>query len=187
MLTCHPTCKLEDTIFRGGWEAKGFCRAFCYIGGILQPVSNAGRALSGWKDSKIAVIQPDCSTIPVMFDTQVENLIVKLFHCSVTDMCPRGKLWPLAKCLFATFLMHMSEMRIKYPHHMALKAMSEKCSECDLPFVLLLSWGDEIKNKFLIDNVRAVIDDGESLLPIALERIVILENNGKKHQEVSYR
>ena len=177
---------MEDTIFRGGWEAKGFCHAFCYIGGILGPISNAGKALSGWKDSKVEVHQPDCSSIPAMFDTQVENLIVKLFHCSATDMCPDGKLWPLAKCLFATYLMHMSAMRIKYPNHMTLKAVAEKANECGLQMSLLLEWGNDVKNKFVSDNIKAVIDDGGSLIPIMLERIVILERNAKLHQEVSY-
>ena len=111
LLTDHPTCKLENTIFRGGWEAKGFSRAFCYIGGIMNPISTAGRALAGWKDSRVRVHQPDCVSLLGQNETQIENLIVKLFHCSVTELHPRGKLWPLAKCLFATFLMHLSEMR----------------------------------------------------------------------------
>jgi hypothetical protein len=134
----------------------------------------------------VTVHQPDCSTIPAMFQTQVENLIVKLFHCSVFDMNPHGKLWPLAKCLLATFLMHMSDMRVRYPHHKKLKAVAEKCNECGLHVTLLLEWGNEIRQKFMTDNVKAIIDDGGSLIPIMLEKMIIMQKNEKIQQEVSY-
>lgn len=186
MLTDHPTCKLENTIFRGGWEAKGFSRAFCYIGGILSPISGAGRALSGWKNSRAHVYQPHCTPLIGGSETQIENLIVKLFHCSVAEMHPRGKLWPLAKCLFATFLMHLSEMRIKYPEHLTLRAVGEKSIECGLNINILLEWGALIRSKWTADNMTAAIDSVESLIPILLERVVMLEKNSKAQQEVRY-
>lgn len=81
--------------------------------------------------------------------------------------------------------MHMSDMRIRYPNHLTLKAVAEKAHECGLHMTLLLEWGREIKNKFVFDNMKAVVNDGGSLIPFMLERIVILEKNGKLHQEVS--
>ena len=69
---------------------------------------------------------------------------------------------------------------------MTLKAVAEKANECGLQMSLLLEWGNDVKNKFVSDNIKAVIDDGGSLIPIMLERIVILERNAKLHQEVSY-
>ena len=68
---------------------------------------------------------------------------------------------------------------------MTLKAVAEKANECGLQMSLLLEWGNDVKNKFVSDNIKAVIDDGGSLIPIMLERIVILERNAKLHQEVS--
>ena len=185
-MTTHPTCKLENTIFRGGWEAKGYCRAFCYIGGILEPISTGGKALSGWRDSRVKVHQPDCTSLPSGNETKIENLIIKLFHCSVCDMHPRGKLWSLAICLFSTFLMHLSEMRVKYPEHMTLRTVAEKSQECGLSLSILLEWGTLIRNKFDADNIVAVINDGGSLLPLLLERIVVLEKNARVQHEVIY-
>lgn len=126
--------------------------------------------------------QPDCSSIPSGNETQVENLIVKLFHCSVGAMHPRGKLWPLAQCLFATYLMNLSDMRVKYPGHSTLRTVCEKSNECGTR----LEWGATVKNKFEVDNIKAVVDEGGSLLPLMLQRIVILENNVRVHQEVNY-
>ena len=152
----------------------------------MNPISTAGRALSGWKDSRVRAHQPDCASILGQNETQIENFIVKLFHCSVTEMHPRGKLWPLAKCLFATFLMHLSEMRIKYPEHLTLKTVGEKSLECGLNINILLGWGAMIRNKWTADNMTAAIDSGESLIPILLERVVLLEKNSKAQQEVRY-
>ena len=184
LLTVHPTCKLEDFIFRGGWEAKGFSRAFCYIGGILGPISTAGRALSGWKDSRMFVHQPDCTTIPAEFMIKVDNLIVKLFQSSVSGMDPRGRLWPLAKCIFASYLVNLSTIRVKYPNHPTLPILREKCDECDIRFSLLLEWGVQISKKFQSDNMRAVVQEGGSLIPLLLERVVVLEECVTSQKEV---
>lgn len=143
----------------------------------MNPISTAGRALSGLKDSRVHVHQPDCASLLGWNETQIENLIVKLFHCSVAEMHPRSKLWPLAKCLFATFLMHLSEMRVKYSEHLTLRAVSEKSIECGLNMNILLEWGATIRSKWISDNMTAAIDSGESLIPFLLERVVMLERN----------
>lgn len=81
--------------------------------------------------------------------------------------------------------MHLSEMRSKYSNHLAVKTVTEKSNECGISMNQLLEWGSEIKNKFITDNVRAVIGEGGNLIPILLERIVILERNARCHHEVS--
>ena len=40
---------------------------------------------------------------------------------------------------------------------------------------MFLAGGGSTENKFATDNVKAVTDDGGSLTPIRLERIVLLE------------
>lgn len=175
LLTDHSTCKLEDTLFRGRWDTKGISSGFCYIGGIINPITNAGKALSGWKDSRMSVQQPDCSTRPADFMIKVNNLIVNLFQSSIFDMDPDGRLWKLAKCTF-TFLVYYSTMRIKYPSHPTLSILNEKCNECDIRVNVLLEWGVQIGNIFKMDNIKAVMHGGESLIPFLLERVVILED-----------
>jgi hypothetical protein len=81
--------------------------------------------------------------------------------------------------------MHLAEMRIKYSNHVTLKTVAEKCIECGLAMKTLLEWGSNIKNKFLVDNVKAAIEEGGSLIPIMLERIVALEKIVRSQQEVS--
>lgn len=49
MLTMHQETKLEDTCARGGWYMESMSKAFFYIAGILESVSKAGTALSGWE------------------------------------------------------------------------------------------------------------------------------------------
>ena len=134
------------------------------------------RALSGWKDSRMSVQQHDCSTIPADFIIKMDNLIIKLLQSSVVGMDPGGRLWPLAKCIFATFLVYYSAMRIKCPNHPTLNILNEKCNECDIRVSVLLEWGVQIGNKFKMDNIKAVMHGGESLIPLLLERVVILEN-----------
>ena len=60
LLSCHKTTSFIDIVLHGGWEAKGISRLFIYIEGILYPISCAGRALSGWRDSHCSVYQPFC-------------------------------------------------------------------------------------------------------------------------------
>ena len=74
-------------------------------------------------------------------------------------------------------------MRIKYPSHSTLNILSEKCNECDVRVSVLLEWGVQMGNKFKMDNIKAVTHGGESLIPLLLERIVILEDcvTSQKH------
>ena len=159
-------------------------RMFIYIEGVLHPVSCAGRALAGWRDSHTNVFQPECCFITESNETQVSNLIMKLFQCSVRDMHTHGKLWPLALCLFATLLMHLPEMRSKYPNHGVLVVLMEKSQECDIKLGQLLEWSKAIKAQFDFRNMEATLNEGQSLIPVLLERIVILEKNAKASHEV---
>ena len=69
---------------------------------------------------------------------------------------------------------------------MTLKTVAEKSVECGLNINILLGWGAMIRNKWTADNMTAAIDSGESLIPILLERVVLLEKNSKAQQEVRY-
>lgn len=184
LLACHKTTRFIDIILRGGWEAKSMSRMFIYIEGVLHPISCAGRALAGWRDSHTNVFQPECCFITQSNETQVSNLIMKLFQCSVRDMHTRGKLWPLALCLFATLLMYLPEMRSRYPNHGVSHVLMEKSQECDIRLGQLLEWSKMVKVRFDHRNMEATLDEGQSLIPVLLERIVILEKNAKASHEV---
>ena len=60
-------------------------KAFVYIKGILESISRAGKALSGWSRTVTRVQQPSCVFIDENNATKVENLMVKLFQCSVGE------------------------------------------------------------------------------------------------------
>ena len=184
LLSSHKTTRFIDIVLRGGWEAKGISRLFIYIEGIQYPISCAGRALSGWRDSHVTVHQPECCFLNADNATQIDNLVVKLFHCSVPDMHANGKLWPLALCMFATLLMHFPEMRSKYPRHELLTILVDKANECDITLKELLEWGKAVKDKFHNSNMEANLNAGETLIPVLLEKIVVLEKVVASNQEV---
>jgi hypothetical protein len=60
LLTVHPETKIEDTCARGGWYMESVSKAFAYIKGILESISRAGKALSGWRRPMCRVQQPKC-------------------------------------------------------------------------------------------------------------------------------
>ena len=49
-----------------------------------------------------------------------------------------------------------------------------------------MSVASMIRQKFVTDNVKAIIDDGGSLIPIMLEKMIIMQKNEKIQLEVSY-
>ena len=67
-----------------------------------------------------------------------------------------------------------------------MRTVAEKSQECGLSLSILLEWGTLIRNKFDADNIVAVVNDGGSLLPLLLERIVVLEKNARVQHEVIY-
>ena len=111
---------------------------------------------------------------------------MKLFQCSVQELHPRGRLWPLAKCLFATLLHYLPQLRSEYPSHSVLTVLAEKAAECDLSMSDLLRWSADVRDKFEKDNTEASHQNGETLIPVLLERIVILEKNAQKSHEVMH-
>ena len=116
---------------------------------------------------------------------KVSNLIMKFFQCSVRNMPTRGKLWPLALCLFATLLMYLPEMRSRYPNRGVLHVLLEKSQECDIRLGQLLEWSKMVMVRFDHRNImEATLDEGQSLIPVLLEPIVILEKNAKASHEV---
>lgn len=62
--------------------------------------------------------------------------------------------------------MHLGEMRIKYPNHVTLKTTVEKCNECGLAIQTMLELGTNVKNKFLVDYIMAVVGQGGNLIPL---------------------
>ena len=48
LLAVHPETKIKDTCLKGGWYMESVSKAFVYIKGILESISRAGKALSGW-------------------------------------------------------------------------------------------------------------------------------------------
>ena len=116
--------------------------------------------------------------------TRIGNLVVKLFHCSVPDMHANGKLWPLALCMFATVLMYLPEMRSKYPRHELLTILIDKANERDISLKELLEWGKAVKERSNESNMEASLNTGETLIPVLLEKIVVLEKVVASNQEV---
>jgi hypothetical protein len=96
-----------------------------------------------------------------------------------------GKLWPLALCIFATVLMHLPEMRSKFPLHEMLSILVEKANECDVTLKHLLEWGKAVKEKFNEINMEANLNMGETLIPVLLEKVVGLEKAVTRHEEVN--
>jgi hypothetical protein len=109
---------------------------------------------------------------------------VKLFQCSVEELHPRRRLWPLAKCLFATILLYLPQLSSTYPTHGVLSVLVEKASECDLTMAKLLQWSVHVRNKFDSDNMEASHLEGEKLIPVLFERIITLERIVKNGHEV---
>lgn len=132
----------------------------------------------------MTVHQPECCFLNADNATQIDNLVVKLFHCSVPDMHANGKLWPLALCMFATLLMYLPEMRSKYPRHELLTILVDKANECDITLKELLEWGKAVKDRFNDSNMEASLNVGETLIPVLLEKIVVLEKVVASNQEV---
>ena len=137
-LACHKTVEFIDVVLGGGWEGESISRLFIYIEGVLHPISSAGRALAGWRDSTVDVYQPVYCFMQSHNKVQIENLIIKLFQCSVQELHPRGKLWPLAKCMFATLLRYLPQLRTEYPSHSVLSVLAEKATKCDITMSDLL-------------------------------------------------
>lgn len=96
-----------------------------------------------------------------------------------------GKLWPLAKCLFATLLMHLQEMRSRYPRHDVLPILLDKANDCGITLKDLLQWGKMVKERFTESNMIATLQTGETLIPILLEKIVVLDKTISSQQEVN--
>jgi hypothetical protein len=105
---------------------------------------------------------------------------VKLFQCSVEELHRRGRLWPLAKCLFAAILLFLPHLRSTYPAHGVLSVLVEKASEYDLTMANLLQSSILVRNKFDNDNMEASHQEGETLIPVLLGRIVTLERIAKR-------
>ena len=101
-------------------------------------------------------------------------------------MHANGKLWPLALCMFATVLMYLPEMRSKYPRHELLPILLDKANECDITLRDLLEWGKAVREKFNETNMEATLNTRETLIPVLLEKIVVLEKTVTGHQEVSF-
>ena len=159
-------------------------KARVYIKGILESISRAGKALSGWSRPTTRVQQPNCVFITEGNITKVENLMIKLFQCSVPQMKRAGRLWPLANCLLATVLMYLSEMMTEYPRHRVLVTLKEHAIDCDITMKELLEWGAIVKEKFASDHAIA-IHSGIDLIPVIFERMVGMENRHKADTEVS--
>lgn len=115
---------------------------------------------------------------------KVTNAIVMLFQSSVAEMKPGGDLWPLALCLFASFLKDLREFHIKYPQNVAMIRLLEVCRDCKISMNQMLEWGDAVKAKWEADNLEAVVDSGSSLIPVLLEKVVDLQNQLKREQQV---
>lgn len=163
---------------------ESMSKAFVYIAGILESVSRAGKALAGWERTKIKICQPSCIFMTEDNSTKVENLMIKLFQCSVPQMKRTGRLWPLANCLLATTLMYLSETMVEYPRHKILVVVREMAEDCDITMKELLEWGRLVKDKFTTDHAVAV-HHGNELVPIMFEKIVAMERNEKSNSEVS--
>ena len=115
-------------------------KAFAYISGILDSVSRAGKALSEWKETAPMIQQPTCAFITDENMTKVENLMIKLYKCSVPSMKRGWSLWPLAHCLFATTLMTLNEMMFEYPSNQVITAINRAAQECDISTRELLQY-----------------------------------------------
>ena len=183
LLTIPSEIKVEDTIARGGWYMESTSKVFVYIAGIIESVSRAGKALSGWKNTALHIHQPSCIFITEANVTRVENLMIKLFQCSVPQMKRSGRLWPLAHCLLATTLMYLEEMVIEYPTHQMLSVIKRSADECDISMRELLEWGAIIKEKFADDHA-VVVQPNNELIPMMFEKMLAMEKTAKINMEV---
>ena len=86
--------------------------------------------------------------------------------------------------MFATLLMYLPEMRSKYPRHELLTILVDKANECDITLKELLEWGKAVKDRFNDSNMEASLNAGETLIPVLLEKIVVLEKAVASNQEV---
>ena len=75
-------------------------------------------------------------------------------------------------------------MRSTYPNHTVLRVITENTHECGITLAVLLQWSSSVKTKFENDNMEANLREGESLMPVLLERIIILEERVRSSQEV---
>ena len=179
----HQETKFEDTCATDGWYMESMSKAFVYIAGMLDSVSRAGKALSGWERTNRKIFQPSCTFMTQENSTKIENLIIKLFQCSVPQMNRAGKLWPLAKCLLATTLMYLSEMIREYPKHKILVVIRGMADDCGISMKELLQWGTEVKDKFVTDHAVAT-NHGSELLAVMFEKMVVMERMEKQNMEV---
>ena len=162
---------------------ESMSKAFVYIAGMLDSVSRAGKALSGWERTHRKIFQPSCTFMTQENSTKIENLIIKLFQCSVPQMNRAGKLWPLANCLLATTLMYLSETIREYPKHKILVVIRGMAEDCDISMRELLQWGTEVKDKFVADHAVAT-NNGNELLAVMFEKMVAMERMEKHNMEV---
>ena len=75
-------------------------------------------------------------------------------------------------------------MRSTYPNHTVLRVITENAHECGITLAVLFQWSSSVKTKFENDNMEANLREGESLMPVLLERIIILEERVRSSQEV---
>ena len=80
--------------------------------------------------------------------------------------------------------MYLPEMRSRYPKHELLPILLEKATECGINLKELLDWGREVKDRFKESNMEATLNTGETLVPLLLEKIVVLEKRVASHEEV---
>ena len=88
--------------------------------------------------------------------TIVENLMIKLFQCSVPQTKCAGRLWPLIKCLLVTVIMYLGEMMTEYPRHRVLVTLKELAIDYDITMKELLEWGAIVKEKLASDHAIAI-------------------------------
>lgn len=60
----------------------------------------------------------------------------------------------------------------------------DKANECDISLKELLEWGKAVKERFNESNMEASLNTGETLIPVLLEKIVVLEKVVASNQEV---
>ena len=163
---------------------ESMSKAFVYIARILDSVSRAGKALSGWKQTSMHIHQPTCIFVTEENVTRVENLMIMLFQCAVPQMKRSGSLWPLAYCLLATTLMYLEEMMIEYPNHQMLSVLKRSATDCGISMRELLEWGAKIKEKF-VDDHAVVIQQNNELFSMMFEKILSMEKTAKASNEVT--
>lgn len=154
----HPNCGVEHAVMRSGHDHTNICSVFEYLYAQAHLVATAGRALQEYPSPKNKSPQPRLLFLNEENKVLMANFMTELFGFYESDFSPSGKLWEFAKCIFATFLMHVDNFLLSLPaHHFLVLKLQQISSKFQIATDQLRQWGELIRQDFYQKNAARIV------------------------------